>query len=177
MSSATSNAFTIEDLERLPDDGNRYELIGGAIVMTPSPEPLHQRVSRKLLWLLDESCPEGFEVFYAPIDYDVTRGQRVVPDLIIAPDSSVGEKCLVGPVLLVIEIVSPGSVANDRVTKRALYAEAGVPAYWIVDPRARHILALRLRDGSYEAYADTTSVVDLEWPVRVSFAVADLTRR
>jgi Uma2 family endonuclease len=46
-STAASNAFTIEDLEALPDDGNRYELIGGAIVMTPAPEPVHQRVSRR----------------------------------------------------------------------------------------------------------------------------------
>ena len=177
MTTATSNAFTLEDLEALPDDGNRYELIGGAIVMTPAPEPVHQRVSRRLLHLIEEACPEGHEVFYAPIDFDLPEDQRVEPDLIVVPDASVGAKRLATPALLVVEIVSPGSRLHDTVTKRAAYAEAGVPAYWIVDPGRGHLLALRLRDGDYEVDADTTGPVSLEWPVAVSFAVTDLAKR
>ena len=177
MTTATSNAFTVEDLEAFPDDGNRYELIGGAMVMTPAPGPVHQRVSRRLLGGLEEACPEGHEVFDAPIDYDLPGGQRVEPDLIVVPDSSVGEKRLAGPALLVVEIVSPGSTANDRITKRAVYAEAGVPAYWIVDPSTGHLLALRLAAGDYQPYADTTGRSNLDWPLAVSFAVADLAKR
>jgi Uma2 family endonuclease len=177
MVSATSNAFTLEDLEDLPDDGNRYELIGGAIVMTPAPEPVHQRVTRRLLALLDEACPEGHEVFVAPVDYDLPDAQRVQPDLTVVPDTSVGEKHLAGPALLVVEIVSPGSGANDRVTKRALYAKAAVPAYWIVDPGAGHLLALRLEAGRYSPYIDTDGPVEVDWPLKVSFDVADLARR
>lgn len=177
MTTATSNAFTVEDLEALPDDGNRYELIGGSIVMTPAPEPVHQRVSRRLLGLLEAACPEGYEVFDAPIDYDLPGGQRVEPDLIVVPNASVGEKRLEGHALLVVEIVSPGSIVNDTVTKRAVYAEAGVPAYWMVDPARHHVLALRLARGGYEPYADTTARAVLEWPLVVSFAVADLATR
>jgi len=77
----------------------------------------------------------------------------------------------------VVEIVSPGSRLNDTITKRAAYAEAGVPAYWIVDPRRGHVLALRLADGGYEVYADTTGPVDLGWPLAVSFAVGHLATR
>jgi Uma2 family endonuclease len=177
MTTDTSNAFTLEDLEALPDDGNRYELIGGAIVTTPAPEPVHQRVSRRLLRLFEDACPEDHEVFTAPIDYDLPGGQRVEPDLIVTPDASVGAKRLAGPALLVVEIVSPGSRLNDTITKRAAYAEAGVPAYWIVDPGRRHLLALRLSEGDYEVDADTTGTVSLSWPIAVSFAVGDLAER
>jgi Uma2 family endonuclease len=176
MALTASNAFTIADLDAMPDDGKRYELIGGAIVMTPAPLPVHQRVSRELFVLLREACPPGHEVFYAAIDYDLPGGDRVEPDLIVVPHTTVGTKRLKGPALLVVEIVSPGSTTNDLVTKRAAYAEAGVPAYWIVDPAKGHILALRLVDGAYEAYADTDGPVTLDWPVAVSFTVAELAR-
>lgn len=174
---AMANVLTIEDLEALPDDGRRYELIGGAIVMTPAPEPVHQRVSRRLVALLDAAVPPGYEVFDAPIDYDLAGGQRVEPDIIVVPDASVGEKRLAGPALLVVEIVSPGSRINDRVTKRAAYAEAGVPAYWIVDPGNGQVIALRLVEGEYEPYVDTTGVAAIEWPLTLSFQAADLARR
>jgi len=177
MTTTLSNAFTVDDLEAMPDDGRRYELIGGAIVMTPAPEPVHQRVVFGLSRRIEDACPPGHEVFFSPIDFDLPGGQRVEPDIIVVPNSSVGEKRLAGPALLVVEIVSPGSVVNDRVTKRDVYAEAGVPAYWIVDPRRGHLLALRLaQDGAYEPYADSAGAVTLDWPVAVSFSVADLAR-
>lgn len=173
----TSVALTIDDLEAMPDDGRRYELIGGAIVMTPSPGPVHQRVSSRLQRLLEDACPSGHEVFGAPIDYDLPDDQRVVPDLIVVPGGSVGERRLEGPALLVVEIVSRGSRTHDRVTKRAAYAEAGVPAYWIIDPAAHHVLALRLTEGGvYEPYADTSGLVTLAWPVAVAFSVEELAK-
>ncbi len=176
---AVSNAFTIEDLEALPDDGNRHELIGGAIVTTPAPEPVHQRILRKLARLVEEGCSKGYEVFFAPIDFDLSEDQRMEPDLIVVPDASVGQKRLTGPALLVVEIVSPGTRTNDMVTKRAVYAEAGVPAYWIVDPSSGHLLALRLDEErhEYEPYADTTGHASLDWPLRVSLDVGELARR
>ncbi len=177
MSVRSSNALTLEDLEALPDDGRRYELIGGAIVMTPAPEPVHQRVSGNLEQLLRAALPDGYEMLHAPIDYDLPGEQRVEPDIIVVPHASVGPKRLAGLALLVVEIVSPGSRINDRVTKRAAYAEADVPAYWIVDPGNGQVLALRLVDGAYQPYADTTDAVTLDWPVAVSFRVADLARR
>jgi Uma2 family endonuclease len=173
MTTILSNAFTVDDLESMPDDGKRYELIGGAIVMTPAPEPVHQRVGGGMFRLIEDACPPGHEVFISPIDFDLPGG-RVEPDIIVVPHGSVGEKRLAGPALLVVEIVSPGSVTNDRVTKREVYAEAGVPAYWIVDPRAGHLLALRLVEGAYVPYADQTGRVTLDWPVPVSVSVADL---
>lgn len=160
----------------MPDDGKRYELIGGSIVMTPAPVTVHQRVSRRLARLLEDACPPGHEVFDAPVDYDLPNGDRVEPDLIVVPLSSVGVKRLEGPAVLILEILSPGSRSNDRVRKRRAYARAGIPAYWIVDPARHHILALRLVDEQYEPYADTDGPVSLDWPLAVAFSVAELAR-
>jgi Uma2 family endonuclease len=170
---ALANSLTLADLEAMPDDGRRYELIGGAIVMTPAAGPAHQRISRRLLALLEAAIPAGHEAFHAPIDLDLRGEQRVQPDLVIVPSSSVGQKRLSLPALLVVEIVSAGSSTNDTVTKRAVYAAAGIPAYWIVDPDG-DITALRLDDtGTYQTYAQG-GTVRLEWPVAVELDVAAL---
>jgi Uma2 family endonuclease len=73
--------------------------------------------------------------------------------------------------------VSPGSKVHDTVTKRHIYAEAGVPTYWIVDPAQGHFTALRLTDGDYVAYVDTSAPVTVDWPVAISFDVGGLARR
>jgi Uma2 family endonuclease len=165
--------LTVADLEAMPDDGRRYELIGGAIVMTPAPVPVHQRISRRLQRLLEEAAPPGHEVFYAPIDLDLPGEQRVQPDLVVVPATSVGEKRLVLPVLLVVEIVSAGSRTNDAVTKRTTYAEAGIPAYWMVDPDATRVTCLHLVGGAYEPYAEG-SVIEVDRPVALHLDAAAL---
>lgn len=167
--------LTVADLEAMPDDGRRYELVGGAIVMTPAPVPVHQRVSLRMTELLGSAAPPGHEVFYAPIDLDLPGGQRVEPDLVVVPSASVGPKQLVLPVLLVVEIVSAGSRTHDTVTKRAVYAEAGIPAYWLLDLNQSRVTCLRLAGEAYEAYGDGP-VVDVDWPVTVHLDVAALAR-
>ena len=82
MTTVLSNSFTVDDLESMPDDGKRYELIGGAIVMTPAPEPVHQRVAGGLFLRIEDACPPGHAVSIAPIDFDLPGGQRVEPDII-----------------------------------------------------------------------------------------------
>jgi Uma2 family endonuclease len=171
---ALANRLTLADLEAMPDDGRGYELIGGAIVVTATPGPSHQRVSRRLLMLLETATPPGHEVFDAPIDLELPGEQRVQPDLVVVPASSVGEKRLTLPGLLVIEIVSSGSKTQDTVTKRAVYAAAGIPAYWIVDPAAGQITALRLDDQhTYQPYAQG-SAVTLDWPLAVRLDIGGL---
>ena len=173
---ALANRLTLADLEAMPDDGRRYELIGGAIVMTPAPGTAHQRISRRLLALLEAAAPAGHEVFAAPIDLDLPGEQRVQPDLVVLPLASVGEKWLSLPVVLVVEIVSGGSRTQDTVTKRAVYADAAIPAYWIVDLDNNEITALRLDDqGTYQAYAQG-SVLILDWPLTVQLDVASLSQ-
>ncbi len=168
----TDTGLTVEDLEAMPDDGRRYELIGGAIVMTPAPEVGHQRVSRRLQSLLEAAWP-GMEVFNAPIDVDLPDGQRVQPDLVVVERGRTGKR-LVLPVALVVEIVSPGSTVNDRVTKLGVYAAAGIGHYWLVDPRAG-LAVCHVLDGEAYRVAAEGPVVETTEPVAVRIDVAALT--
>src|ERR1051325_2789078 len=171
---ALAHTLPLAHPEAMPDDGRRYELIGGAIVMTPAPGPAHQRVSRRLLMLLEAATPTGHEVFDAPIDLDLPGEQRVQPDLVVVPASSVGDKRLTLPVLLVVEIVSGGSKTQDTVTKRAVYAAAGIPAYWIGDPAPGHITPFRPDDQhTYQTYAQGP-VVTIDWPLAVHLDIGAL---
>jgi Uma2 family endonuclease len=170
---ASTTTHTIADLEAMPDDGRRYELIGGAIVTTPAPSTVHQRGLLRLARRLDDACPPGHEVFVAPTDLDLPGEQRVEPDLLIAPAASVGPQRLTTPVLLVVEIVSPGSRTNDLVTKRAAYADAGVPHYWLIDIDAGSISLLRLTGERLAIVAEGSEVMATE-PVAVALSVAGL---
>lgn len=152
----TVTGLTLADLEAMPDDGRRYELIGGAIVMTPAPGVDHQRVSRRLQRLLEEAWPE-MEIFNSPIDLDLPGEQRVQPDLVAVERGRTGRRLSL-PVALVVEIVSPGSQTNDRVTKRATYAEAGIPAYWIVDLERGTVTCLVLAGAEYRVVAEGATV-------------------
>jgi Uma2 family endonuclease len=173
----TGNTLTLADLEGMPDDGCRYELVGGAIVMTASPVPVHQLVQFRLQTILQEAVSEDLVVFGSPIDLDLPEGQRVEPDVVVVPWSGVGDKRLTLPAVVVVEVVSVGSAVHDRVTKRTVYEEAGIPAYWLVDLPAGTITALRLTDqGVYETYAEGTAIT-VDWPLAVTVDLAALTRR
>ncbi|MCA1708672.1 MAG: Uma2 family endonuclease [Actinobacteria bacterium] len=168
----TFTGLTVEDLEAMPDDGRRYELIGGAIVMTPAPELGHQRASRRLQSRLETAWP-AMEVFDAPVDVDLPEGQRVQPDLVVVERGRTGKR-LTLPVALVVEIVSPGSAVNDRVTKLGVYAAAGIGHYWVLDLPAGLAACYVLDGDSYRLVADGP-VVETTQPVAVRIDVAALT--
>jgi len=177
-STLPDNGFTLADWAATPDDGRRYELIGGTIVMSPPPVPGHQRGSRRLDRLIESAAPPRHEVFSAPIGLRLAGDQMLEPDIVVAPYASVGDDNIELPVLLVVEIVSPGSRVHDLVTKRAVYGEAGIEHYWLVDgTRARPCFtALRLVDSDYETVLETDGDVETTEPVAVAFSVADLFR-
>lgn len=169
----TVTGLTVADLEAMPDDGRRYELIGGAIVMTPAPGVEHQRISHRLQRLLADAWPD-LEIFDAPLDLDLPGGQRVQPDLVAVERGRRGPR-LTMPVGLVVEIVSPGSETNDRVTKRATYAAAGITAYWIVDPDRGLVTCLALEGADYRTEAEGP-VVEVDAPVRLRVDLSTLTQ-
>lgn len=163
--------WTVDDLDDLPDDGLQYELADGVLLVTPSPLPRHQRASMRLTTLLLPACPPELELFAAPFDFRPTRTTSLQPDLLVVRREDVVEKGLVGTPLLVVEILSPSTRAKDLVLKRALYAEARVPSYWVVDPGAPSVTVLTLVG---EAYAEAGSAtggqrldVSLPFPVSV----------
>ncbi|MFQ3663813.1 MAG: Uma2 family endonuclease [Chloroflexaceae bacterium] len=148
--------WTVADYERLPDDGQRYELINGDLRMAPAPTPDHQATSLRLahyLFTCIETAGHG-RVFTAPIDVELGPTTVVQPDLIVilrGGAATITAQRIVGPPDLVVEVVSPGTASYDRREKRDLYAAAGVREYWIADPGHRVVELLTLAGKLYHA--------------------------
>jgi Uma2 family endonuclease len=160
----TSKSWTYEDYCRL-DDGERYEILDGALLpmQPPSPGASHQRESRKLLVILDQfvSRRNLGEVFSAPFDVILAKGNVVQPDLLFVAESRlsiVQERGVFGAPDLVVEIISPGSIQRDRDEKKALYARFGVREYWLVDHDQQSVEVLALDEGKYVLHSSATVV-------------------
>ena len=176
--STLARTLTYEDLCRAREDGNRYELIEGELILVAAPSPLHQRL---LVWLTvafvqKVAAPRLGEVFVAPLDVRLSDGSIVQPDLIVVladRSSIVGEALIEGAPSLIVEILSPSSRARDRGKEAALYARTGVPEYWIVDPEARSITVHAPPSGG--RYDDVSQEGDLTRSVTVPGLTIDPT--
>lgn len=130
--------WTYDDYRLTPDDGQRYEVIDGDLVVTPAPTTTHQAVSKRIqfqLMLQIEARGRGV-VFNAPVDVIFSKTQCVQPDLVVVASARTGiitPRGIEGAPDLVVEILSPSTDAIDRVRKMKLYVERGVREYWIVD--------------------------------------------
>lgn len=164
---------TIADLEAMPTkDGCRYELVDGRILTTPWPAH-YGGVSFRLGPILSHAVPPQ-HASYRLCRLDLPGEQRVIPDLMIAPHSSAGEQGVSTPVLLIVEVLS-GAPPEDLATKRAAYAAAEVPAYWLVSPDPPYITCMKLEGGEYVTYAEGP-VVRVNWPVAVTVDVETVAR-
>ncbi len=163
------------DLERMPDDGRRYEIVDGELFdVTPAPSPLHQRVAKRLERQLEayfEAAGRG-EVFHSPIDVILTPHDVFEPDIVLVTDpSSVSARAIEGVPALVVEVLSPSTAAYDRRTKGSRYAALGIPHYWIVDPAARRIECYRLEAGEHHLVVEATAPGTLQHPDFVGLAI------
>jgi Uma2 family endonuclease len=147
----------------LPDDGNRYELIDGELLVTPSPRVVHQLA----VWALyDRVAPYVRQhrlglTGLAPSDLDLESDQLVQPDLFVVPlrDGRVPlDWPHFGIPLLIAEVLSPTTALNDRTRKRRRYQASGVREYWIVDVDARVIERWRPDDQRPEILTER-----IEW--------------
>jgi Uma2 family endonuclease len=172
------NRLTREDLDALPDDGLRHELIDGAFVMTPSPNVRHQELSAGLFLTLRSALRHTeLQVLYAP--FDVVLGSNVVvPDLLVARRSDFTDRSLPVAPLLVVEIRSPSTAWLDEGRKRSIYEEAGVSSYWLADPIAPAITILELDDGHYVEVARAVGdqAITVTKPVPVTLNPDELAR-
>lgn len=179
--SRPARPFTYTDLEEMPDDGYRREIIGGSLVVSPAPAGGHQLALIALAVLLRAAQTPGTMALVAPYDWKLPSGDCVEPDLVVIrrPDFDADGPLGAGAVpLLVVEILSPSNADQDRLLKRALYESLGVPAYWLVDPRVPSTLALRLRGGHYQTEGEVAGdeVLVTDWPFPIQVVPADLTR-
>lgn len=148
--------YTYQDYQRTPDD-KRFELIIGDLIMTPSPVPKHQTISKRIEFMLEEFVVENNlgEVFYAPCDIHLDDDNVVQPDILFISKERIniiGEKNIQGAPDLAIEILSDTSAYRDMVLKKKLYAKFGVHEYWIVIPEEESIEIYTLKNNIYELY-------------------------
>ena len=161
--------LTYRDYAALPDDGRRYELHDGELSMTPAPGTRHQRAIGALHVLLRahvEAHRLG-EVFLSPVDCILSDTTVVQPDLVyldLTRADLVTERAIEGPPTLVVEILSLSTTRIDRVRKRELYAQYGIPYYWIVDPVAGTLEAYGLSEGRYSLLARTSGAGPVALP-------------
>ena len=168
--------YTTADLHALPDDGRRWELIDGSLIVSPSATIDHNAIVRWIAQILEDSAPEGF-VVGTDQSATIDDHNEPRPDVIVAPADYLQQSPFpIEGAQLVVEVISPTSVLRDTETKRALYARAGVPAYWIIVPEADKptiSLAELVLDGQARQYTFathyTTDVFETRtpWPVRV----------
>jgi len=145
--------YTYADYLKTPDD-ERYELIEGELLMTPSPVTRHQRISRKIEFMLEKYITESDlgEVFDAPFDVYLDAENVVQPDLLFVLKERmdiIGEKNIQGAPDLVIEIISESTAYRDLVQKKKLYARFGVKEYWIVIPEELSVDLFTLKDNIF----------------------------
>ena len=132
----TRRRYTVAEVLQFPDDGNRYELIRGELIVSPAPAPRHDVVLRRMGRLLEdylESVGRPDTLFgLGDISWDDET--LVQPDLFVVPPNEVTNSwSTFRTLLLAVEVLSPSSGRRDRVDKRRLYQNQRVAAYWIVD--------------------------------------------
>src|SRR5687768_917983 len=133
-----TRSWTVEEVQALPDDGNRYEVIDGELFVTPAPAWRHQDAVGALYLILAPYCTSlgTAHAYVSPADVHCGPRTLVQPDLFVVPLIE-GRKPLrweeAGRLLLAVEILSPTTARADRNVKRRLYQREGVPDYWIVD--------------------------------------------
>jgi Uma2 family endonuclease len=154
----TARRYTIDEVLAFPPDGNRYELVDGALLVTPSPAQRHQ-LALGQLYLRVGGYVGGFpnvaRVFLAPADIIWGPDEYVQPDLFVVPAGEVtGNWRDCRSLLLAAEVVSPASARGDRVTKRRLYQRRRVATYWVVDTDARAVEVWHPDDARPEVVTD-----------------------
>ncbi len=172
MKTVIDRPLDLEDLLATPEDGNRYEVLDGALVMTPPPGTSHQHVVGELFVLLRQAArPLGLQTFVAPVAWRIGPGQVPEPDLLVAAPEAVTERAIVSPPLLVVEVLSRTGRDRDLSEKRRIYAEGGAAWYWLVDPAVPSLTILRLGGRTYDEEAlvegSTAHVTDDPFSVRV----------
>ena len=168
--------WTVADLAQTPDDGLRYELVDGVLLVSPAPSNRHQIVVVELVALLREACPSDTRVMVAPTDYQPTDRRSLQPDLLVARRADVGDDPISSPLLLAVEVLSPSTRSVDLLLKHGVYAESGVASYWVVDPAVPSVRAWRLQDGAYVEVgaAEGEQVLELDEPFPVRLVPQDL---
>jgi len=152
MALPLTTPLAVQDVWETPEDGRRYELLEGALIVTPVPDAPHQTCVLEVAVVLRNAKGPAHLVLLAPFDWVAGPDTLLQPDVMVALRADVaatGDKRLERPPLLVVEVASRSTRMIDRGSKRLAFQGAGVPTYWLVDPDEPSLTVLRLQDGSY----------------------------
>lgn len=177
-----AGGWTTDDLDALPEGHRRHELIDGALIMSPSPTSIHQTLAMRLGNALAESCPPEYEVTQG-VEVRLSRLRSFIPDVLVMTEAAASRgpsKVAPHEVVLAIEVVSSGSVTMDRITKPALYAQAGIPCYWRVETADGIAVHTHWLDPGPELYVpigEFTEAVAVNEPWRIELPIKAITPR
>jgi Uma2 family endonuclease len=182
MPALPTEGWTVDRLATLPDDGNRYEIIGGVLLVTPSPVRLHQRAVWELVSSLRTYVKQlgGLEALASPADIRAGRQTSVQPDVFVARmegDERDREWPEVASLVLAVEVVSPSSARADRNQKRRLYQRERVAEYWVADLDSRMIERWRPDDARPEILIERLQWRPDEGRESLTIDLVDLFRR
>jgi Uma2 family endonuclease len=168
-----AGGWTVDHLDALPDDGLRRELVDGVLLVSPAPRVPHQAVVMALYDVLRPVCPPELAVIAGPIGVRQGATRELQPDLVVIETARLREDILSVPPHLVVEVASRSTRLVDRTLKRQVYAERGVPSYWLLGVEEPGLTVLELgADGAYAEVAsagpDGTVEVSRPFPVRVT---------
>lgn len=171
--------MTVTDLEAMPADGNRYEVIEGELFVSCAPGLTHQQISGNIHYLIRSYLEENaIGLVIATPGLILTELSGVIPDIVFfrnerSQEIISGER-LTGVPDLVVEILSPGAdnIRRDRIAKRQLYAHHGVAEYWMVDPDKQALEVYRLKSGSLEFVAALKNEDEVQSPFLPGFSCA-----
>ena len=168
--------LTRADLEAMPDDGHRYELIDGVLIVSPSPRFRHQDAVGNLYVILRQAAVGGVKVLLAPFDVVLAEDTVIQPDLLVAPIAAFTDRDLPAAPLLAVEVLSPSTRGVDLLLKKERLQRAGCAHYWVVDPAEPSVLAWSLVDGVYRevAAASGAGVFEVAAPFPVRFTPSSL---
>jgi Uma2 family endonuclease len=148
--------WTYKDYAALPEDERRYEVVGGVLYMSPSPNLDHQGIVLRIAYYLVtyvEFAGLG-RVFTGPTDVELSYRDIVQPDVLVVLNEHLerlSKSRVLGAPDLVVEVSSPSTVRHDLTGKQLAYARAGVSEYWVVNPDAETVEVLLLEDGAYSS--------------------------
>ncbi|WP_320066576.1 Uma2 family endonuclease [Micromonospora sp. RTGN7] len=175
--------WTTDDLDGMPEDGRRRELIDGVLLVSPSPTRVHQTIAGRLMVALEEDCPDDYDVTQA-VEVRINRSRSFIPDVLVTTSAAaMRQPSRYEPheVVLVVEIVSPSTRSIDRVLKPALYAQADIPFFWRIEVEDDGLVVHTHKlDPVNQVYAETgrwTKFVDTGEPFPVNLPVSRLTPR
>ena len=167
--------YTLADLDDFPEDGRKFELADGWLIVSPMARRRHQWGSQTIGDALKASCPPHLSVFALPINVDDPENTHFEPDItVVRHEFTLIEN---GDVpVLAVEIRSPSTAGRDAVLKRREYARLGIASYWLFDVDAPSLRILELESGEYveRAFVTGSEPVTVTLPFPVTLVPAKL---